>query len=484
MHGRVIAIVAGILALGASAFPAQVMVSDALSASVKTYRDDRILVQPKADALAAFEQFQARLNGQVLRTFPRIQHLQVLSVPANQKVTDLVAEYQRSGLVDFAEPDYLGRLFDTTPNDPYFVNGKLWGLEAISAPAAWDVRTDATNVIVAVVDTGIRYTHEDLAANMWVNPVDGGHGWNALDGNNDPTNNGATHGTMVAGILGAVGNNGKGVTGVPWQVQIMACAGFNSLGIGSISDVITCLEYARTNGARVINASWGFTNSLALSNAMVSLRDAGIIVVAAAGNSATNIDLAPNYPAGYGLDNVVTVGSLTPSNTWSTFSNFGVTNVALGAPGEKIYTTFPATDSYYYADPNGATSYSAPFVSGACALLIAQYPADGYRDIIARLLGSTDVLPALAGKCRTGGRLNLAKAMSTIRLAAMPFTNGPAFQMAVSGGLNRTCSVEASTNLNNWSPVYTNTSSTNGTFGFTDSTTNSPQRFYRATATQ
>jgi hypothetical protein len=484
MLGKVITLVAGILALGASALPAQILVTGASAAAANPYRNDRILVQPKANALAALAQFQARHNGQVLKTFPSIHQLQVLSVPANESVTDLISEYQRSGLVDFAEPDYLGHLFDTTPNDPYFVNGKLWGLEAISAPAAWDVRTDATNVIVAVVDTGIRYTHEDLAANMWVNPVDGGHGWNALDGNNDPTNNGATHGTMVAGILGAVGNNGKGVTGVPWHVQIMACAGFNSLGIGSISEVITCLDYARTNGAQVINASWGFTNSLALSNAMVSLRDAGIIVVAAAGNSATNIDLAPNYPAGYGLDNVVTVGSLSPSNTWSTFSNFGVTNVALGAPGEQIYTTFPATDSYYYADPEGATSYAAPFVTGACALLMAQYPADSYRDTIARLLGSTDVLPALAGKCRTGGRLDLAKAMSTIRLAASPFTNGPAFQFSVSGGLNRTCSVEASTNLADWSPVFTNTSSTNGTFGFTDLTTNSPQRFYRAAAAQ
>jgi len=451
------------------------------------YRPDRILVQPKsAAALAPLAELHARLHSQVLRTFPGIHHLQVLSVPAGVSVPDLIARYQQSGWVAFAEPDYLGQLYDTTPNDPYFTSGKLWGLAAISAPAAWDVITAATNVVVAVVDTGVRYTHEDLAANLWVNPVDGGHGWNALDDNDDPTNNGATHGTMVAGILGAVGNNGKGVVGVAWSVQLMACDCFNSADIGSVSDVITCLEYARTNGARVINASWGFTNSptfspLALSNAIVALRDAGIIVVAAAGNRATNIDLAPNYPAGYGLDNVITVGSISPSNTWSTFSNYGVTNVALAAPGERIYTTFPATDSYYYVDPNGATSYAAPFVAGACALLIAQYPADTYHDTIARLLGTTDPWPGLAGKCRTGGRLNLANALRTIRLTSLS-ANGGMLQLAVAGGLNRVCTVEISTNLAAWSPVYTNTATTNGTFIFTDTVASSSPRFYRATA--
>jgi len=377
-------------------------------------------------------------------------------------------------------------LYATAPNDPYFTSGKLWGLEAISAPAAWDVITAASNVVVAVVDTGVRYTHEDLAANMWVNPVDGGHGWNALDNNDDPNNNGATHGTMMAGILGAVGNNGKGVVGVAWRIQLMACACFNSANSGSVSDVITCLEYARTNGARVINASWGFTNSptfapLALSNAIVSLRDAGILVVAAAGNRATNIDLAPNYPACYGLDNVITVGSISPSNTWSSFSNYCVTNVALAAPGERIYTTFPATDSYYYVDPNGATSYAAPFVTGACALLMAQYPADTYHDTIARLLGTTDPLPDLAGKCRTGGRLNLANALRTIRLTSLSM-NGAMLQLRVAGGLNRVCAVETSTDLATWSPVYTNTATTDGTFVFTDNVTSSSPRFYRATA--
>lgn len=430
----------------------------------------------------ALVNFHLARKGVVLRTFEGIGRLQVIRVPARQTVSGLIAQYQKSGLVEFAEPDYIGQVFDTKPNEKAFTNGTLWGLTNISAAAAWDVLTSASNIVVAVVDTGVRYTHEDLASNMWVNPNDGGHGWNALDGNNNPADAG-THGTMVAGVLGAVGNNDKGVVGVAWRVQIMACACFNSFGSGNVSDVITCLDYARTNGARIINASWGFTNSLALSNAMISLRDAGIIVVAACGNSSTNIDLSPTYPASYQLDNIITVASTSKSNPLSTFSNFGATNVDLAAPGEQIYSTFPATDNYYYTDVPGGTSYSAPYVSGACALLMAQYPADSYQQIISRLLSSTDPLPSLAGKCRTGGRLNLRKALRTILVATIPATNGGPFQLRVSGGLNRTCAVEATTNLISWSPVFTNTASTNGTFDFVDDqSTNLPQRFFRATA--
>ena len=418
----------------------------------------------------------------MLGTFARMKNLQVLEVPPGETVETLVSEYRQSGLVEFAEPDYLGQVFDTKPNEAAFANGSLWGLTNISAATAWDVLTSASNIVVAEVDTGIRYTHEDLASNMWLNPADGSHGWNAINGNNNPSDNG-THGTMLAGVVGAVGNNGKGVVGVAWRMQIMACASFNSLGIGAVSDVITGLNFARTNGARIINASWGFTNSLALSNAMVSLQDAGIIVVAACGNNATNIDLAPTYPASYQLDNIVTVASVSKSNVLSSFSNYGVTNVDLAAPGEQIYSTFPATDSYYYTDTAGGTSYSAPYVAGACALLLAQYPADTYQQTIARLLAATDPLPSLAGKCRTGGRLNLQKMLRTILVTAAPATNGAPFQLRVSGGLNRTCTVEATTNFASWTPLTTNTVSTNGTFDFDDSlATNLPQRFYRATA--
>lgn len=468
----------------------------------KPYRPDRILIQPKpATAAAALERFHTRHNVRALMTFKRIRNLQVLEVPRGETAETLITTYQQSGLVEFAEPDYF--VYPAAvPNDPKFQDGTLWALNNygqnggtphadISATNAWDVLTSASNIVVAVVDSGIRATHEDLASNMWVNPNDGGHGFNAFTGTNNPDDD-TGHGTLVAGVLGAVGNNGKGVTGVAWQVQMMACKALTN-GTGSDSTVIACLDYAMTNGAKVINASISSTTfSMATSNAILSLRNAGIILVASAGNGnpGVNVDVSPTYPACYHIDNIVSVAYTTHNDTLGGLSNYGATNVLLAAPGDQMYSTISSSDTAYYP-PSGlainlaGTSFAAPYVSGACALLLAQYPADTYRDTLARLMNSTDPLPALAGKCQTGGRLNLAKALRSIRVAAVPSTNSGPFQLRVSGGLNRTCSVEISTNLTSWSSIFTNVTSTNGTFIFADSqATNMPQRFYRATAVQ
>ena len=485
--------------MAATISPAQIYVTGAPPASTNRYRSDQILVQPKAAALPALERFHAEHHTRALHTFPSIHNLQVLAVPPGETVASLLARYRQSDLVEFAEPDYLIHAA-AIPNDPRFQDGTMWALDNhgqnggtphadVSATNAWDVLTSASNIVVAVVDSGIRATHEDLAANMWVNPNGGGSGFDAFTGTNNPSD--ATgHGTLVAGLLGAVGNNGKGITGIAWNIRMMNCRCLDSTGNGSDSTLLACFEFARTNGARIINASLtSSTPSLAVSNEMNVLRAAGIIVVAAAGTGipVVNVDVSPTYPACYAMDNIVSVIYSTRTDTLGRLSYYGATNTLLAAPGDQLFSTFSTSDSYYYPSNSlyvlSSTSFAAAYVSGACALLMAQYPADGYRDTIARLVNSVDPIPALAGTCRTGGRLNLAKALHTIRLATT-FTNGPAFQMAVSGGLNRTCSVEASTNLTNWSPVYTNTSSTNGTFGFTDPTTNSPERFYRATATQ
>ena len=464
------------------------------------YRADQILIMPKAGInQAALDNFHRARKGEVLRTFDGIRHLQILRVPNGETVSGLIAQYQKSGLVEFAEPDYLVYADTTSPNDPKYVDGTLWGLNNygqnggtahadIDAPDAWDVLTSASNIVVAVLDSGIRATHEDLASNMWVNPSDGGHGFNAFTGTNNPSDDSTSHGTMVAGVLGAVGNNGKGVTGVAWRVQMMACKCLNN-GTGSDSTVIACIDYAMTNGAKIINASFDTpTASLALSNAIVATRDAGIIWVASAGNNTYNVEVNPSYPTCYGIDNVVSVAYTTRTDALGGFSNYGVIHVALAAPGDQIYTSFAASDSYYYP-PSGlginiaGTSFSAPYVSGACALLMAQYPADSYQDIISRLLNATDPLPSLAGKCRTGGRLNLRKALRTIRVATISPENSRPFQMRVSGGLNRTCVIEAITNLAGWSPIFTNTTSANGTFDFTDEqSANLPERLFRATA--
>jgi hypothetical protein len=470
--------------------------------SPPVYRSDQILVRPRSGiSVATLNQFHALQKDKVLRAFARIGRLQVVSVPPGQTVEGLIAKYQKSGLVEFAEPDYLVYADATTPNDPYYTNGLLWGLNNygqnggtsgadIDAPDAWDVRTSASNIVVAVLDSGIRATHEDLAANMWVNPNDGGHGYNAFTGTNDPSDDGTSHGTMVAGVLGAVGNNAKGVTGVAWQVRMMACKCLNN-GTGSDSTVTACIDYAIANGARIINASFDTpTSSLVLSNAIVAARDAGILWVASAGNGnpGFDIDITPTYPSCYGIDNVVSVAYTTRTDGLGSLSNYGATNVDIGAPGDQVYTTFAATDSYYYP-PSGlginiaGTSFAAPCVSGACALLMVQYPADTYQDTITRLLSSTDPLPALAGKCRTGGRLDLRKALRTILLSILPTSGNEPFQMRVSGGINRTCAVQTSTDLVNWTPVFTNTAAVTGTFDFTNIiAAGSAQQFFRAVA--
>jgi subtilisin family serine protease len=401
--------------------------------SIPAHRPDRILIQPKPGIeSAALMTFHGAHAARTLQTFRSFGGLQVLRVPEGRTVEELVTDYERSGLAEYAEPDYIGHVF-AIPDDPKYLDGTLWGLRNtgqdgglpgadLDAAAGWALRTCASNIVVAVIDTGIRYTHEDLAANMWVHPIDGSHGTNTLAGTTDPHDD-SGHGTMIAGVLGAVGNNGKGVVGVAWSVQIMAVKSFDQFGVGSVSDAAAGLEYAMTHGAHIINASWGFTNSMALSNAFHSVRDAGIVVVAAAGNSGIDLDTSPTYPACYDFDNLVTVAYTTRRDELGTNSNYGATRVHLAAPGERIHSTFAATDTFYFH--NTGTSFAAPYVTGTLALMRAAFPAESHQQLIARLLGGVDPLPALHGKIVTGGRLNLRKALSPPLLSMVVVLDGP-----------------------------------------------------------
>jgi subtilisin family serine protease len=452
------------------------------------HREDRILVMPKTGVnTSVLAAAHAAGRSAVLRTFPGLRGLQVVGLPPGESVAAAIARYERSGLVEFAEPDY-ARELALAPNDPYFVSGALWGLDNygqssgtndadIDAPEAWDVLHSASNIVVAILDTGITKTHEDLTANIWTNLVDGGYGWNALATNNLPGDD-EGHGSLVAGVIGAEGNNGLGIAGVAWQVQLMAGKCFNSSRIGYDSDIIACMDYARTNGARIVNASLSGTNySASLSNATVALRDAGIILVTSAGNNAKDIDVIPFYPACYELDNIVTVTATRRTDTLWSLSNYGATQVDLAAPGEQIYSTFN-NPSVKYLTLSG-TSLAAPHVSGTLALMLAKFPGETHQQIIARLLAATDPVPALAGKCVTGGRLNLHKALSPpIQLTPTEITP---FQFRVAAGPNRQCVIEASTNLVNWQAIATNTTAVNGTFDFTNGP-GAGWQFFRASA--
>ena len=473
------------------------------------FRSDQILVQLKKDVSPnAIANFHAAHRSAVLKTFRHHNRLQLLQVPKNETVASLIAKYQQSGLVEFAEPDYIVHAC-AAPNDPYYTNGTLWYFNNtgqnggtpgadIGATKAWDVLNSASNIVVAVLDSGIRETHEDLAANMWVDEKDGGHGFNAFTGDENVVDDNG-HGTLVAGVLGAVGDNRRGVVGVAWRLQIMDCKCLDSHGNGSDSTVVDCLDFAVANGARVINCSFSTATgtSAAVSNSLESAREAGIIVVCAAGNSLLpklaplNVDVVRTYPACYPLDNIISVAYTTRNDQLGAQSNYGASNVDLAAPGDQVTSTFTNGDNGYLISTTGSggsgisgTSFAAPMVAGTCALMMTKYPSENYQQIIARILKATDPLPALADKCVTGGRLNLLKALSPpIDLVSVPGTDGAPFQLHLSTGPNRTCVIQSSPDLVHWTPIFTNTTDTNGVFDFTNDVSANPgEQFYRATA--
>ena len=347
-----------------------------------------------------------------------------------------MAAYQSDPNVLYAEPNYRVQL-QLTPNDPQF--DQLWGLNNVGQTGgtvdadidgveAWDYGTGSGNVIVAVIDTGVDYTHEDLAANMWVNSgevagdgidndgngfIDDVHGYDFRNFDGDPMDD-HNHGTHVAGTIGGVGNNGIGVTGVNWNVQIMAVKFLDAGGGGSISDAIESLNYAVANGAMISNNSWGFNGgySQALDDAVAAARDAGHIFVAAAGNGnfagiGLNNDVTPFWPANHEYDNVVAVAALDHANQIATFSNYGATTVDLGAPGVGILST---TIGDTYSTFSG-TSMATPHAAGLISLIWDQNPSWSWQQVIDRLYETVQPVAALDGITVLGGGINAEAAL-------------------------------------------------------------------------
>lgn len=466
------------------------------ASTTPAFRTDQILIKPKPAKLSAMPGLHSRFGSKMLIQFSGLNHIECVSVPASETVSSLISKYQDSGLVDYAEPDFI-RYLNASPNDPKFTDGTLWGLNNtgqsggladadIDAPEAWDILNSASNITVAVLDTGIRYTHEDLAANMWINPAGGGCGFNAITGTTNVMDDNG-HGTLVSGVLGGVGNNAKGITGVAWRVRLMAAKCFDSGGNSSDSYIIGAIDFARTNGAKVMVAPFDSTGfSASLSNAIFAARQAGIVFVTSVGNNSASIDSVPRYPACYDIDNIVAVTATTRTDGLLSVANFGATNVDLAAPGESIHTTWSPTDNFYTSLFSG-TSYAAPYVAGAFALLKVRFPAETNQQLIARVLNGVDVLPALTGKCATGGRLNLRKALSPpIYLtfhSNIVFSGQKIPQWRVTAGPNRNYVIETSTNLTTWTPVYGGMTTPAGTAEFFDpNTAGNSRKFYRVTA--
>ncbi len=407
-----------------------------------------VLVRFKAGAPATAPADVAGTLGMTVQRSFKIVPVHRLQLGANADLATKLAELRADPNVLYAEPDYLVRA-NRMPNDPMFI--RQWGLKNnavpgadVSAADAWSQTTGSEDVIVAVIDTGVDYSHPDLAANMWINPgeipdnnldddlngyVDDVHGWNfstfdmllGLEENDPMDYNG--HGTHCAGVIGAVGNNAEGVAGVNWNVKIMPISFLGMLGMGFTSDAILALEYAWQNGARVSNNSWGGgAYSQALRDAIEMAGMNGHLFVAAAGNSGTDNDSVPHYPSSYDSSFVVAVAATDSHDQLADFSCFGAESVDLAAPGVDVLSTLP---NRQYGTLSG-TSMATPFVTGAAALLLSRNAALEPLSLKRALLQGVDELPALKGKMQTGGRLNLAKVVGGSPVLSLPFDDAGA----------------------------------------------------------
>ncbi len=371
---------------------------------------------------------RADLNASLVRDL-RFIGAELLAVPEGD-VLPVVEKFRNDPRVKYIEPNYRWQAF-LVPNDPSFPS--QWGLNNtgqsggtsdadIDAVEAWDITT-GTTVIVGDIDTGVDTAHVDLHDNLWRNPgeiannlidddnngyVDDIHGWDFVNWDNGPIDD-YGHGTHTSGTVAALGNNAVGVTGVCWSAKIMALKFLGSDGYGSTEDAILAIEYATMMGAQLTNNSWGGgPYSDALRDAIDSSGAHGMLFVASAGNYGENSDLYPQYPAAYDLPNIISVAATDHSDQVAWFSNFGATSVDLGAPGVNILSTIPG-NSYYSAE---GTSMAAPHVSGAAALVWSVYPHLSQAEVKQRILMMVDSIPALQGRCVTGGRLNLFMALS------------------------------------------------------------------------
>ncbi len=344
-----------------------------------------------------------------------------------------------SGLFQYVTSDAV-KFANALPDDLKFSDGSLWGLRNtgqnggkpgadIGAVAAWQLTTGTNAVIVASIDTGIRYTHKDLAANMWVNTneipgngidddnngvVDDVYGFNGITGTGNPFDDNG-HGTHTAGTMGAAANNGYPHVGVCWNVSLMACKFLSAGGSGQDSDAIKCIEYAAKMGARIANNSWGGGSNgdgdQPLIDAINKAGAKGMLFVAAAGNNGTDDDIIPFAPASFGLPSMITVAALDRKDQLADFSCFGLRTVNLGAPGVEIYSTFAGGDTDYAVEQG--TSMAAPHVAGVAALTLAAHPKASMAELRQRVLNSIVPIPSLNGLTTTGGRVNAYNAVSS-----------------------------------------------------------------------
>ena len=382
-----------------------------------------------------------RLHDTVEDETESVAGLSLIEDEDGQDTQSVIAEYRGLPEVEYAEEVYeihvdeaSGSFKPVLPNDPRFSeqwalandgqNGGTSGAD-ISATSAWATTTGNKKVIVAVLDSGVDYTHPDLQNNIWKRPenikeyedpslgeIDDFHGYDALENDGDPMDENG-HGTHCAGIIGAEGGNNEGITGVNWTVQIMPLRFMDANGSGTTKDAIEAINYVidrRKAGVnvRIISASWGSTQkSRALEDVIRKAYEAGILFVAASGNASTDADRNPHYPSSYNLGNIISVAALDRNDHLTSFSNYGLKSVHIGAPGKDILSTYL---NHEFKESSG-TSMATPVVAGVAALVLAGDPEMSVDDLRKHLFESVDKLPGLKTKTVTGGRINAAKAV-------------------------------------------------------------------------
>ena len=403
------------------------------------YRSDEMLVcfDRTIPERASRTRVLKTVCGATLRhEFKLVPGLVSVKLPPGLSVSGAWARFKAEKGIRFAQPNYIYRT-QSVPNDSYFayqwnmnntgqVAGAISGID-IRALKAWGRTHGSTNIIVAVIDSGIRYTHEDLVANMWRNPgetpnngidddyngyIDDVHGIDVVNNDGDPVDTDG-HGTFCAGIIGAAGNNGKGISGVCWDVRLMGLK-FMENSSGSTEGAVQCIEYAVAKGAKILNNSWGTgagTFDPGIKATLDAAGQAGVLCVFPAGNeNGINIDEHPVYPACYDSTNIISVMSFDEKGGRANHSNVGVLSVDLAAPGTNILTC-TVTGNYGY---RSGTSMAVPHVSGACALLYSLNPQLDWRQVKQIILDSAERRDAFTGLCVTGGRLNLAQAVARV----------------------------------------------------------------------
>lgn len=346
-----------------------------------------------------------------------------LENPSEENVLETVEKLKKFPQVKCAEPDYYYRIADT-PNDEYL--DKQYALGEIGAFDAWNLNIDCSETVVAIIDSGMLMDHPDLAGNLWTNPneipddgidndgngyTDDMHGWDFTFNDAVPDDQ-QGHGTHVAGIVSAVTDNGIGIASAARNAKIVPLKAGDASGYLKASAIIDAIAYAAKMEFPIVNCSFADTEySEVLYNEIKKCEDFALFT-AAAGNSGTNNDTTPFYPASYDLDNIISIAASDSEDSLYSRSNYGEASVDIAAPGRDVWSTYgKAVNGIYYRLLTG-TSMAAPMAAGAAAVIKAKYPYITPREIIEKLEKGVDVIDSFKGKIKTGGRLNVYKALT------------------------------------------------------------------------